>query len=71
MKQTQNKTVKEIKKQRKAFVAACTSHNLCIFHQATGFPLVKKILFLKQLANIKDNYEAWEWNEQKKHFDKL
>ena len=54
---------------RIGFLNAMSENNKNVNHIQGGFPIVERIMFVKQSES--DSYEAWEWNYQTEEFDEV
>jgi hypothetical protein len=55
-----------IKKERKEFIAFLQKWNLNVNTIGGGFPMITKVLFVKQTCD--GDYEAWKWSDSKNEF---
>tara|TARA_R110001592_G_scaffold343135_1_gene633401 strand:- start:373 stop:1527 length:1155 start_codon:yes stop_codon:yes gene_type:complete len=55
-----------INKNRKKFLSDITGWNTNVNIVAAGYPIITKIMFVKQ--TVKGDYEAWEWDEENEEF---
>lgn len=63
-------SIDTVKSKRRAMIKSLTEFNVNANHKFGGVPLVKRVLFVKQL-DFGADYEAWEWNEDMEQFDKI
>ncbi len=62
-------STRSIQLSRANFIKTSTKSNTNPNHVLGGYPLVERVLFVKQADD--DEYEAWEWNTQTEEFDQL